>query len=109
MKGARVINHILIENTGNFECQSNDCDSFAHCDYFTHDAIMDLCNAVALGDRDYDLCKYTKHELAYLYGLDKPNYPVPAIRQRDWIEIGYLSALNGFDTSQAFEFIKRFF
>lgn len=63
------------------ECYDNHmCDSFAHSPLFTHDAIMDLCAPVAIPPRTYDLCEYSYHELAYLHGLDKPHYPVPAIQ-----------------------------
>jgi len=47
--------------------------------------------------------------VSYLTGISKPNYPMPAIRQRDWVHIGYLSALNNFKVDDAFEFIKRYF
>jgi hypothetical protein len=62
---------------GDSECPG--CASFAHEPYFTHSAIMDWCPMVALKPRTFDLCQYSYHELAYLHGLDKPRYPVPAL------------------------------
>jgi hypothetical protein len=68
------------------ECNKPMCASFAHEDCFTHSAIMDVCVPVSIPPRDFDLCKYSYHELAYLHGLDAPNYPVPAIPlQVRWI------------------------
>jgi hypothetical protein len=78
MKGAQIIGYWLVENDADDECKG--CNSLAHMIGFTHDAIMDLCPSVALLPRTFDLCQYTKHELAYLHVLDEPNYPVPAIR-----------------------------
>ena len=45
----------------------------------------------------------------YTRGWSKSNNPLPAIRYRNWIDIGYLSAMNGFDTDDAYHFIKRHF
>lgn len=45
----------------------------------------------------------------YVRGWLPPNYQVPAIRYRDWVEIGYLCALNQFDTDTAFDFIQRYY
>lgn len=56
-----------------------DCESFAHQNCFTHDAIWDLSAFVSADTRSGDLCQYTYHELAYYVGLDEPRYPVPAI------------------------------
>ncbi len=91
MKGATIVGGILIENDGDDECAG--CESFAHTDYFTHDAIMDLSPWFhSIPPRSQDLCEYTKHELAYALGLDAPNYPVPAVIQH--FEWGWNATLN---------------
>lgn len=59
---------------GDSECAG--CDSFAHDPCFTHDAVMDICPHIS-----GDLCEYSYHELAYLVGLDRPRYPVPALHR----------------------------
>jgi hypothetical protein len=48
-------------------------------------------------------------EKCYTSGIASPRYPMPAIRRRDWVEIGYLSAMNNFNTDDAFAFIQRYF
>ncbi len=83
---------------GDHDCQG--CESFAHDISFTHDAIMDLCPAfVALGEYDFDLFQYSYHELAYLYGIDPPNYPVPALIVSSYIEHDVVG-LVGFQTNK---------
>ena len=57
-------------------------------------------------------CQHKRPSLRYIQaepGHEQPNYPVPAIlpKHTKLIDLGYVSALNGFDVDAVFDWYVR--